>query len=707
MADVAALVVALSAQLSQFQKDMEKAGTIADSAVKGIEESFSKMNPDASGALRSFSDSAQQPAQAAGASIGQAVLVGFTGAIALIITRLGLIVDGLAKIGDRAEDLRLPVNLLQALSVAADEARLPQENLNKALDQFTKVSKQTREDAEAFYKALSNIGEGFATAFEKAPTQAARLEVVRNALRSTTDEVKRAQLLLEAFKTDSPRAFQVFADSEGLDKAQQKLKALGLEIDETAVQKAQEARSQLSLLAKVLTDELSSALAGLIPTFVTLLPYMKALSATAKDVIAIFQAEGLKGISTLETEAATLGQQIKELTDQYEKLGMEVEEPKTSLKKAGEETKQTLQQMLIEFGIFSKEELETTQATIAAERDRLLAALDVVQQRIRELRRSGEAPAGPPTTGQGGAFKGRPSLTSGDESDAFDKQVDSINRHIAALNADAAAIGKTVGQHEQLRAELQLLQAIERSEGEVTQEQIDRYGVLRASMTQQQALTAAGISLNKEHADSFNTVSQRMLQAASAADQAKKNYAGLQSAIQFGGNQLIDIMDGLRNKTLSASDAMKNLTNNLLKALEQALLLGGGPLAGLLGTQSAVTGGTGGLLGGLFNSFSGPKATGGGVSQGRSYLVGEHGPELFMPNTSGNIFPNSVSGAGGSGTSVEINNFVAADTETKQTQQQGPDGERIIIDIVKKAQARGDLDAGNRSRFGLRVAKVR
>lgn len=45
MADTASLVVALSAQLTQFQKDMQAAGIMADKAVGDIENKFSKMNP--------------------------------------------------------------------------------------------------------------------------------------------------------------------------------------------------------------------------------------------------------------------------------------------------------------------------------------------------------------------------------------------------------------------------------------------------------------------------------------------------------------------------------------------------------------------------------------------------------------------------------------------------------------------------------------
>ncbi|MDQ0035933.1 lambda family phage tail tape measure protein [Variovorax boronicumulans] len=79
-----------------------------------------------------------------------------------------------------------------------------------------------------------------------------------------------------------------------------------------------------------------------------------------------------------------------------------------------------------------------------------------------------------------------------------------------------------------------------------------------------------------------------------------------------------------------------------------------GPLAGLL---SQALGGGGGYsatdqagLDGLFAGLlSGTRAAGGPVGGGQTYLVGERGPELFTPNTTGKIIPNHelASGAGG------------------------------------------------------------
>lgn len=67
-------------------------------------------------------------------------------------------------------------------------------------------------------------------------------------------------------------------------------------------------------------------------------------------------------------------------------------------------------------------------------------------------------------------------------------------------------------------------------------------------------------------------------------------------------------------------------------------------------------GGAGGLLGGLGallgNVLGAPgRATGGPVSPGRAYRVGERGPELFVPTTSGRI---ETGGAGAPAPSVRL-----------------------------------------------------
>ena len=72
-------------------------------------------------------------------------------------------------------------------------------------------------------------------------------------------------------------------------------------------------------------------------------------------------------------------------------------------------------------------------------------------------------------------------------------------------------------------------------------------------------------------------------------------------------------------------------------------------------------GGIGGLLnfGGLVGSILGlpGRATGGPVAPGRGYLVGERGPELFVPTTSGTVVAN---GGGSGGRDVRVSIQVVA-----------------------------------------------
>ncbi|HEY0147566.1 MAG TPA: tail tape measure protein [Allosphingosinicella sp.] len=69
---------------------------------------------------------------------------------------------------------------------------------------------------------------------------------------------------------------------------------------------------------------------------------------------------------------------------------------------------------------------------------------------------------------------------------------------------------------------------------------------------------------------------------------------------------------------------------------------GGGGGANLLGSVAQ-----------LFSAFVGApgRATGGPVSPGRPYLVGERGPELFVPTASGRV----ETGGGGGGRDVRVN----------------------------------------------------
>jgi hypothetical protein len=92
-----------------------------------------------------------------------------------------------------------------------------------------------------------------------------------------------------------------------------------------------------------------------------------------------------------------------------------------------------------------------------------------------------------------------------------------------------------------------------------------------------------------------------------------------------------------------------------------------------------------GIAGAIDSVFGGGKAAGGPVRSGTSYIVGERGPELFTPNSSGMITPNNRLG-GSAGNTININVTGAIDPEGTA---------RSIINVLNNSFYRGTNGAAN------------
>ena len=88
---------------------------------------------------------------------------------------------------------------------------------------------------------------------------------------------------------------------------------------------------------------------------------------------------------------------------------------------------------------------------------------------------------------------------------------------------------------------------------------------------------------------------------------------------------------------------------------------------------------------------SGEKALGGAVAAGRSYLVGERGPELFVPGAQGNIVPNNAMG----GANIVVN-VDASGTEVQGNQGNADQlgrliGQAVQAELIKQKRPGGLL----------------
>ena len=141
---------------------------------------------------------------------------------------------------------------------------------------------------------------------------------------------------------------------------------------------------------------------------------------------------------------------------------------------------------------------------------------------------------------------------------------------------------------------------------------------------------------------------QKQLNAAAA--EMDKIYEGIGMSIKDGVvNSIQAAVDGTKSLAEVASNTLKNIANQLLNI---------GVNFGLFGVPFG-TGSGGGLLGGFF-------ANGGRPPVGKPSVVGERGPELFVPRSSGTIVPNHAMGGS---TNVVVN------VDAKGTAAQGDDAQ--------------------------------
>lgn len=577
-----ALRIPVSVDMRQFNAAMGEMAQRTDDTADQIESRFNSINRVAGTMAAAVAG--------AGVAIGASLLSAVT---------------SLAKIGDLSDDLRLPVNLIQALSVAADGARVPAEKLTSALEKFTEVSKKDSDEAKKFEKALGNIGQAFVKAFKDADSQEARLKIISNALKSTTDEVKRAQLSLEAFGTDNERVISLLgAGASAFETYRQNAARLGLEINESMVRQAQAAKSELLLLSRVLSDQFTGAVNGLIPLLIRMLPALKAIAQAAQAVGAVFSTDDTATVSQLQSE-------LDGLIDRWTRL----KQARNDLEASGGENPNFARDQLRKFLGIDPGTLEDNLKTFDADIAKIQQRIETVKKLIAS--RGAETSAGSNKP----AFAPRPSLED-DKLDRFDRSAETIEKRTAAMLAETGAINDGTAARERAKIAAQLLTVAEQvnkeakvNGGKATEEQIkviDR--VAEAYGRAAAAVERAHFPLQTFARDSANLEKQLNTFAANSLD-------GMTNA-------LADVVTG----TKTASEAFRAMANAIIADLARIAI------------RSAITGPIATALSGVFGG--GAKlpgfASGTDSAPGGFAVVGEDGPEIVNLPRGSQVIPNAV-----------------------------------------------------------------
>lgn len=217
------------------------------------------------------------------------------------------------------------------------------------------------------------------------------------------------------------------------------------------------------------------------------------------------------------------------------------------------------------------------------------------------------------------------------------KELPAFQRDIAQLEKDFMELSKT-GQSATIEPFKAAVESIE----------MKQYGdLLKADVKEAEGMI-------KDILSNFDEVpvSKEMDAILTRADEMEKSFEAIGTAVS---NSFKGILTG----AMSFKDAMKGIISAVIDELFRLFVV-----QQIVGIVSGALGGLkpGGASGGAFGSSTGnflpgipANAYGGSVMGNRPTLVGERGPELFIPGGNGTIIPNSnMRGGGGGGSSFNI-----------------------------------------------------
>jgi hypothetical protein len=243
-------------------------------------------------------------------------------------------------------------------------------------------------------------------------------------------------------------------------------------------------------------------------------------------------------------------------------------------------------------------------------------------------------------------------LTSG--AGQLDASVEAFRkRRELELNAtEAVTIAQAQAIADQIDAEAEVFQA--------NQQRLEQLGKLRKALTD---TGSAGSGAARQIAEAVNTDLKEAIEQLTPLEE-KMQSLGKSIAGSFE-DAMMSAVDG----TKTVAESFRSMAASIIKELYRVFVvkkitgfiegaIGGLAGPGLSSGQAAT------VISELPGALAGRRAMGGPVTGQQPYMVGEKGPELFVPSRSGHIVPNNQMG---NGNGVTVNQTINVSTGVAQT----------------------------------------
>ena len=214
---------------------------------------------------------------------------------------------------------------------------------------------------------------------------------------------------------------------------------------------------------------------------------------------------------------------------------------------------------------------------------------------------------------------------------------------------------QSIQKNEKMTTDLQIgfMNAIKATATGPIDDLIKKYDALHTGMTQfetdQAAAQAVLDALSKETGEASGVGAAAAQEAVGRLSKAigdakiREKNEEIRDSFEAIGNAVANSFKGMITGAMSFRDAMKGIIGAVIDELFRLFVV-----QQLVGVVS----------GALSSAFGVPdptkKAIGGSVGKNKPYMVGEQGPELFIPGGSGTIIPNRNLSSGGGGSPINI-----------------------------------------------------
>lgn len=227
----------------------------------------------------------------------------------------------------------------------------------------------------------------------------------------------------------------------------------------------------------------------------------------------------------------------------------------------------------------------------------------------------------------------------------------SAREQLQTYEFEVSLLGKSAAQVQILNAERQIelgLRAQLRAAAEAAGDNNAQYEkeVVRleriAQTLRESLIPAMKARIEIERSAAFGTSEALRKYAEDASNGAKQMESLYTNAFKNMEDALVSFV---RTGELDFSKLADSIIADLIRIQVQQSITG--PLAEAMKGQGGLGGFIGGLFGGNSGEVAGTRAAGGPVSAGMPYLVGEHGPEILVPDTAGKVLPSGQGLSGG------------------------------------------------------------